>query len=245
MAAELNRRKVVTSRGGRWDHSSVRNILRRLNDSLRSNSSDVISGSTSEFPVHVRYFGNRDRTIQEIDQVSLDWMVSVIGRAGFLATPNTLLYGLGGWTFGHFDVDQLAFGLGRIDSFDSDGPTVGGGIEQKLSPNWSLRAEYRYTNFGTERFSTHTQSKGTGGNSGANTSTEVDVNSGDSGTTVTSKTLADNSTSTTNSVTESASSQGFSVIDCSPERDACCQDHERARRREGAFLCEAPLVDEE
>ena len=30
MAAELNRRKVATPRGGRWDHSSVRNVLKRL-----------------------------------------------------------------------------------------------------------------------------------------------------------------------------------------------------------------------
>ena len=30
MAAELNKRKVATPRGGRWDHSSVRNVMKRL-----------------------------------------------------------------------------------------------------------------------------------------------------------------------------------------------------------------------
>src|SRR5262245_11115077 len=30
IAAELNKRKVKTPRGGRWDHSSVSNVLRRL-----------------------------------------------------------------------------------------------------------------------------------------------------------------------------------------------------------------------
>jgi DNA invertase Pin-like site-specific DNA recombinase len=30
IAAELNKRKVATPRGGRWDHSSVGNVLRRL-----------------------------------------------------------------------------------------------------------------------------------------------------------------------------------------------------------------------
>ena len=30
IAAELNRRKVPTPRGGRWDHSSVRNVLNRF-----------------------------------------------------------------------------------------------------------------------------------------------------------------------------------------------------------------------
>jgi DNA invertase Pin-like site-specific DNA recombinase len=31
MATELNKRKVPTARGGRWDHSSVRNVFDRLN----------------------------------------------------------------------------------------------------------------------------------------------------------------------------------------------------------------------
>ena len=30
IAVELNKRKVATPRGGRWDHSSVRNVLKRL-----------------------------------------------------------------------------------------------------------------------------------------------------------------------------------------------------------------------
>ena len=30
IAAELNKREVTTPRGGRWDHSSVRNVLQRL-----------------------------------------------------------------------------------------------------------------------------------------------------------------------------------------------------------------------
>jgi DNA invertase Pin-like site-specific DNA recombinase len=30
IARELNKRKVATPRGGRWDHSSVRNVLKRL-----------------------------------------------------------------------------------------------------------------------------------------------------------------------------------------------------------------------
>jgi DNA invertase Pin-like site-specific DNA recombinase len=30
IAAELNKRKVATPRGGRWDHSSARNVVKRL-----------------------------------------------------------------------------------------------------------------------------------------------------------------------------------------------------------------------
>ena len=30
IAVELNKRKVATPRGGKWDHSSVGNVLQRL-----------------------------------------------------------------------------------------------------------------------------------------------------------------------------------------------------------------------
>ena len=30
IAGELDKRKVATPRGGRWDHSSVRNVLKRF-----------------------------------------------------------------------------------------------------------------------------------------------------------------------------------------------------------------------
>jgi DNA invertase Pin-like site-specific DNA recombinase len=30
IASELNKRKMLTPRGGRWDHSSVRNVIKRL-----------------------------------------------------------------------------------------------------------------------------------------------------------------------------------------------------------------------
>ena len=32
MATELSKRKVPTPRGGRWDHSSVRNVMQRLDE---------------------------------------------------------------------------------------------------------------------------------------------------------------------------------------------------------------------
>ncbi len=91
-------------------------------------------------------------------QAKLDWMTSVIGRAGWLATPTTLVYGLGGWNYGHFELDSYELGLGKIDDYGAQGFTVGGGIERKLSRNWSMRAEYRYISFGDKRFSVHDRS---------------------------------------------------------------------------------------
>ena len=106
-------------------------------------------------------------------------MVSVIGRAGVLATPTTFLYGLAGWSYGHFQVNELTFGGNKIRDFDSDGPTVGGGIEKKLSSKWSLRAEYRYTNFGSESFSKSSQKSSSTSESGTSQQTDVDTFEGE------------------------------------------------------------------
>ena len=65
----------------------------------------------------------------------------------------TLLYGLGGWSYGRFELDSYELGLSKVDDYGAQGFTVGGGLEQKLSRNWSLRAEYRYTNFGDKEIS--------------------------------------------------------------------------------------------
>lgn len=78
-------------------------------------------------------------------------MVSVVGRAGFLATPNLLLYGLGGLALGHFKYPDLG------DRFPDPvgkwvaGYTVGAGGELKVARHWSLRTEYRYLHFDIER----------------------------------------------------------------------------------------------
>jgi opacity protein-like surface antigen len=80
-------------------------------------------------------------------------MVGAIGRAGYLVTPNVLLYGLGGLELGHF----VAFSGGEEESVSGKsgkwvaGYTVGAGGEVKLTDNWSLRGEYRYLHFDVNR----------------------------------------------------------------------------------------------
>jgi opacity protein-like surface antigen len=132
-------------------------------DYFKINSSDKESGHfTNEYndPVNLE----------------LDWMVSVIGRAGWLATPTTFLYGLAGWSYGHFDVEDVPhdFGLGRLQDFNANGPTVGGGLEKKLSPKWSLRAEYRYTDFGKESFSTKSRTTDKDSSSGSDSQSSME-----------------------------------------------------------------------
>jgi outer membrane immunogenic protein len=72
---------------------------------------------------------------------------SVRGRIGY-AWDRVLIYGTGGVAFGDF---QDAYtGPGGYDSLSTGrvGWTAGGGIEYAVTNNWSIRAEYRYTDFG-------------------------------------------------------------------------------------------------
>lgn len=71
---------------------------------------------------------------------------SVRGRLG-VAWDRALIYGTGGAAFGNFR-NQYATG-GALDTLWNTrvGWTVGGGIEYALDNNWSIRAEYRYTDY--------------------------------------------------------------------------------------------------
>ena len=45
MAVELNKRKVATPRGGKWDHSSVGNVLQRLAPRSGSSNRRILASS--------------------------------------------------------------------------------------------------------------------------------------------------------------------------------------------------------
>jgi opacity protein-like surface antigen len=85
-----------------------------------------------------------------IDQ-QLRSRVGLIGRIGFLARPDMLLYGLGGLEFGHFTLPDGADPFGGNNNKWVAGYTAGAGGEVKLTDNWSLRTEYRYLHFGFHR----------------------------------------------------------------------------------------------
>ena len=88
---------------------------------------------------------------------SADIQGSIRGRLG-IAWDRVLVYATGGVAFGgintNFEVNGVdAAGVpffGQTSRSNSrTGWTVGGGIEYALTPNWSIGAEYRYTDFGT------------------------------------------------------------------------------------------------
>jgi len=104
-----------------------------------------------------------DSTTVDVSAFELKNAWTVGGRAGVLITSSTMVYGLVGYSW--LDFDNL-----RITAFDSNdgsrgsdsgggfarvlnepirkGITLGGGIEQKITPNLSLKAEYRFTDLG-------------------------------------------------------------------------------------------------
>ncbi len=72
---------------------------------------------------------------------------SIRGRVGY-AWDRVLLYATGGVAFGGFN-GSISTPIG-YDSASTTrvGWTVGGGLEYAVTNNWSIRAEYRYTQFG-------------------------------------------------------------------------------------------------
>ncbi len=75
---------------------------------------------------------------------------SIRARLG-LALDHALLYVTGGVAFAGIDTTYATFA--GYDTFGKTrtGWTIGGGIEYALNPNWSIRAEYRYADFGSFR----------------------------------------------------------------------------------------------
>jgi len=96
--------------------------------------------------------GNRD----EHNALEIDRAWAIGARAGFLLNSRTLIFATAGYTQAHFDND----GWWDIDPPSSPGTTlrgrgsrtfggyfVGGGVESRLTDNFFLRGEVRYSDF--------------------------------------------------------------------------------------------------
>jgi opacity protein-like surface antigen len=86
-------------------------------------------------------------------------MFAFVGRAGFLVTPQMMIYALGGGVLGNFVVPDSQDPRGGDRSQWEFGYTVGGGLEHRLTQNWSIRTEYRYVHFEYDRSSSSTDSQ--------------------------------------------------------------------------------------
>jgi outer membrane immunogenic protein len=91
----------------------------------------------------------------------VDWLGTLRGRLGFLASPTFLIYGTGGLAYGgvtaNTNITQVVVNdptLAPYSSFGSlnntrVGWTAGGGVEWIFLPNWSVKAEYLYYDLGS------------------------------------------------------------------------------------------------
>jgi outer membrane immunogenic protein len=77
---------------------------------------------------------------------SLEWFGTVRGRFGY-ASGTSLVYATGGFAFGEINSFAAVEGPLKKDG-TATGYVVGGGYEYKLSPVWSVKAEYQYINLG-------------------------------------------------------------------------------------------------
>jgi outer membrane immunogenic protein len=103
------------------------------------------------------------RTQSFYGSVKQTWDSSARVRAGFLATPWTLIYATGGLAVGE---ESGSFGYAALANYATVGRyaatsgamswsetmtgwTAGGGVEQAITLGWKIRIEYRYTEFGS------------------------------------------------------------------------------------------------
>jgi outer membrane immunogenic protein len=85
-------------------------------------------------------------------RVAADRDIYVGLRAGFLATPETLIYAKGGYTNAKYNI-LASDGETELDSdFKLDGYRVGAGVERTFGNNTYGKIEYRYSNYSEASF---------------------------------------------------------------------------------------------
>jgi outer membrane immunogenic protein len=107
-------------------------------------------------------------TVRNSFALTTDWDASFRGRIGYLIGPDLMLYAAAGPSWLHlqsasncstspFDDGECAVAGGFVGLSPGSlshaqtrlGATVGVGLEAMLSPNWIVRGEYRYSDYGT------------------------------------------------------------------------------------------------
>ena len=81
-------------------------------------------------------------------RLSSDWNGATRGRIGY-AFDRFLVYGAAGIAYADRELRSPGFGK---DNKTAVGWTVGGGVEAAVTDNVVARAEYRYTDYGSDRF---------------------------------------------------------------------------------------------
>lgn len=146
-----------------WDHVNDKSSYDASKDGVTYGGNigyDIQRGSTV-FGVEGEVTGSSisDRTSNVLDagdrlRVKAGRDLYVGGRLGFLAGPRTLIYAKAGYTNAQFITDYdspnstPALSLRQRDNYD--GWRLGAGAEFKLTDKVFAKAEYRYSNYGSQ-----------------------------------------------------------------------------------------------
>lgn len=90
---------------------------------------------------------------------------TVAARIGY-AWANWMLYAKGGWAWAHDKYAAFDTGTGLLFASASDtrsGWMLGLGLEYGFTPNWSMKIEYNYMDFGSDRIDASSGPAGPGG----------------------------------------------------------------------------------
>lgn len=68
-------------------------------------------------------------------------------RVGYTLSPKTMVYVKGGYTNAKFDVRNSLNGTAFSQDIDADGWRAGAGVEQAITHNTFVKAEYRYSHY--------------------------------------------------------------------------------------------------
>lgn len=108
----------------------------------------------------------------------LDYLATLRGRVGYAFNDNFLGYVTGGLAYGDVDFSYRQGALSPATTVTTSGDqdndfgyTVGGGVEARVTQNWSVGLEYLYTNLGDNDFQANLQGGpfgGAGGGAGSN-----------------------------------------------------------------------------
>lgn len=81
----------------------------------------------------------------------LNWSGATRGRLGY-GTDRVLLYGAAGLAYGGHEAARRVGAAGGSDEKTAVGYTVGGGVEAMVAENLTARVDYRYNDYGSDKF---------------------------------------------------------------------------------------------